>query len=284
MVEVGAMRSRERFNASVDEEEELFFSWRVKEVRKILKQLSNDLHLTCAVIEPCEYMLSWGSLRRCLICIESAVTLVSQGYVGSANALLRQMYEFLLWSKLGLDADAETIKKINSYFYDESLERTYLATDILKYTKIPGFGDVEAATIRDEGKRVFKNYSTLTHATGIAQQNPYKQEDFYWYINACLCEICTMLDLLLIIFEQYCQKVMECFDALDVDLVDICSGKYDPQKDNLFSASFNAGRITYRISGYREALASKQNVEEIVLTKAFMQKWAIQGEKLKPIK
>lgn len=275
------MRNRERFNAKVDPDKEKHFSERIVEVRKLLKKLSNDLHSTCAVIEPCEYMLMWGSLRRCLICIESSVSLVSQGYIGSANALLRQMYEFALWSKLGIDADTDTLKKINAYFYDDTLEKSYPVTYVLKHTDIPAInGEVDKKIVRQKGQDIYHKYSSLTHATGMAQQNPYKQDNFYFGLNACLTEICTMLDLFLIVFQQYCSKVMDCFRLVDVmSFEDIMK---DKEKGYLFAASVHAGEIYHKIDTYRDFLVRTQSVAKtLVFKQAFLSKWTVHGEKLK---
>ena len=99
------MRRRDRFVESIDEKEEALLTERIRAIRKQIKILYQNLHKTCAIIEPCEFMLIWGTLQRCLVCIESCVSLVADGYIGSANALLRQIYEFLVWAKAGIDSD-----------------------------------------------------------------------------------------------------------------------------------------------------------------------------------
>lgn len=186
------MRNRERFNSNVKETEEQKFSQRITNIRKIIKKLSTNLHGTCASVEPCEYQLVWGTLCRCLICIESAVMLISQGYVGSANALLRQILEFLMWSKLGLSCNEETLKIINGFFYDESLGKSHPVTLILKKTTIQDFDETYTGdALAQECKEIYHKYSFLTHATGLAQQNPYKTVYFYDLINRCLTEICV---------------------------------------------------------------------------------------------
>lgn len=278
------MRNRNRFTSTIDDQE-LLFNKRITSVRKLLKRLSDDLHHTCAIIEPCKYMLMWGSLRRCLICIESSISLVSQGHIGSANALLRQMYEFILWSKLGIDADTETLKTINSYFYDKTLEKSYPVTYVLKYTDIPALNEkIDEEVIRQEGKRMYHNYSSLTHATGLAQQNPYKQDDFYWSINACLTEICTILDLFLIVFQQYCSKVMSHSGTIHIDFSDIASGKFEAEQGYLLAACVYAGEIYYKIEDYRDFLVKTQGITKTLIFKqSFLQKWTIHGERLKQL-
>ena len=111
------MRVRDRFIESVNESSEALLTQRIKHIRKQIKILYKDLHETCAIIEPCEFMLIWGTLQRCLVCIESCVSLISDGYVGSANALLRQIYEFLVWAKAGINSDILIFISIHHNFF-----------------------------------------------------------------------------------------------------------------------------------------------------------------------
>ena len=165
---------RDRFIDNVNEDEEERLTQRINHIRKQIKKLYINLNETCAIIEPCEFMLIWGVLQRCLICIESCVSLVSDGYVGSANALLRQIYEFLVWSKAGIDSDNNTLIKLNAAFYEDNLTH-----------RISAYSETE---LKNEGKKIYYGYSLLTHASNIAQQAPYKQDNFYLLLYACLSE------------------------------------------------------------------------------------------------
>lgn len=277
------MKNRERFNANVDNEKEKQFSKRIAEVRKLIKKVSVDLKNTVAVIEPCKYMLIWGSLERCLICIESSISLISQGYIGSANALLRQMYEFCLWSKLGIDSDIDTLKKINAYFYEINTNRSYPVTYVLKHTDIPALNnETDAITLREEGRKLYHNYSSLTHATSIAQQCPFKQDDFYWTLNACLTEICTMLDIFLLVFSQYCAKLLFYFDKTENKDFPL----FDLNKEDMvysFIACNYARDIMPKLLVYHNTLKRTQYVSETLISQAFTLKWKIHGDKLKNI-
>lgn len=62
-----------------------------------------------------KHYLVWSCLNRCIQCLKSCVLLIRSDYVGSANALLRQIYEFLVWAKAGIDFPAERTKEISSY-------------------------------------------------------------------------------------------------------------------------------------------------------------------------
>ena len=64
-----SLRVRDRFIEIIDENEENLFSQRIKNIRKQIKKLFKHLHEICAIIEPCEFMLIWGTLQRCLFAI-----------------------------------------------------------------------------------------------------------------------------------------------------------------------------------------------------------------------
>ena len=198
------MRARDRFIDNINQDEEQLLSHRISHVRIQIKKLFKYLHETCAIIEPCEFMLIWGSLQRCLISIESCVSLVSNGYVGSANALLRQIYEFLVWAKAGISADREMIEKLNASFYKRNLDYRISATDILKAIRIDDIGcPYSEAELKAKGKEMYHGYSLFTHASDVSQQAPYKQENFYILLNSCLSEICLLFDTFLYVFSQY---------------------------------------------------------------------------------
>lgn len=260
------MRVRDRFVKSVDENKEKMLTQRIKFIRRQIKTLHKDLHDTCAIIEPCEHMLIWGALQRCLICIESCVSLVSDGYIGSANALLRQIYEFLVWAKAGINSDVATLEKLNSAFYGaDHLSHRITATGILRATKISVDGlPYSEAELKERGKRLYHGYSLFTHASNISQQTPYKQEDFYDFLNACLSEIFVLFDVFLLVFSQY-------LDVLYTPFFDL------PEKEQeyLWVAQYHAGRIKYQIPLYCKKLSEDQNIHRSFLHVAFTEKWTI---------
>lgn len=271
------MRARNRFIDCINENEEQLLTQRIHHVRKQIKKLHKHLHETCAIVEPCEFMLIWGTLQRCLICIESCVSLVSDGYIGSANALLRQIYEFLVWAKSGIDSDRETLKKLNAAFYNNNLAHRISATDILKATKID-ISTIQSSysesELKDEGKRMYHGYSLLTHASNFSQQSPYKQENFYIFLNDCLSEICLLLDVFLIVFSQY-------LGVLDKPFLDENENSLSEKwKGYLWAAKVHAGEIKYKLPLYHKELSSKQNIHETFLQNSFMAKWYIDKTKL----
>lgn len=269
-----ALRVRDRFIEIIDENEESLFSQRIKGIRKQVKKIFRNLHETCAIIEPCEFMLVWGTLQRCLICIESCISLVSDGYIGSANALFRQIYEFLVWAKAGMDSDVTTLKKLNAAFYVDDLSHRISATDILKAVKIDIVNSpYSEAELKAKGKQMYHEYSLLTHASNISQQAPYQQENFYVRLNDCLSEISLLFDVFLIVFLQY-------LDILYTPFLNENSLSKE-EKDYLWAARVHAGEIKYQVPLYHEELCSKQNVHETFLQISFLEKWHIDKTKFR---
>ena len=269
-----ALRVRDRFIEIIDENEENLFSQRIKSIRKQIKNLFKNLHETCAVIEPCEFMLIWGTLQRCLICIESCISLVSDGYIGSANALLRQIYEFLVWAKAGIDSDVTTLKELNAAFYKDDLSHKISATDILKAVKIDVVNSpYSESELKTKGKQMYHGYSLLTHASNISQQIPYKQGNFYVRLNDCLSEISLLLDVFLVVYSQY-------LDILYTPFVNDSSLSIE-EKGCLWAARVHAGEIKYQLPLYHKELHSKQNINGTFLQILFMEKWHIVKTKLR---
>ncbi len=267
------MRVRDRFIDNVNEDNEQRLTQRISHIRKQIKKLYIHLHETCAIVEPCEFMLIWGVLQRCLICIESCVSLVSDGYIGSANALLRQIYEFLVWSKAGIDSDNTTLKKLNAAFYKDNLAHGISATDILKATTIDVnetfYSEIE---LKSKGKQMYHGYSLLTHASNISQQTPYKQDNFYLLLNACLSEISQLFDVFLIVYSQY-------LNILNKPFLDE-SGLSEKEQGYLWAARVHAGEIIYKLPIYHQELSSTQNIHNTFLQASFMAKWYIDSDKL----
>lgn len=267
------MRIRDRFIESIDENEEELLTQRIKHIRKQIKILYKNLNETCAIIEPCEFMLIWGTLQRCLVCIESCVSLVSDGYVGSANALLRQIYEFLVWAKAGMSSDIATLKKLNTAFYKDNLSHRISATEILRAVKVDIDGaPYSEAELKEKGKQMYHGYSLFTHASNISQQAPFKQKDFYIRLNACLSEVSLLFDVFLVVFSQY-------LDILYTPFLDENSLSKKEQ-GYLWVARVHAGEIKFQIPLYRKELSAKQNIHGTFLHIAFIKKWHIDTGKL----
>lgn len=91
-------------------------------------------------------------------------------------------------------------------------------------------------------------------------------------------------NLFLIVFQQYCSKVMNHCGAIHIDLSDIASGKYETEQGHLLAACVYAGGIYYKIKGYRDFLVKTQGITKtLIFKKSFLQKWTIHGERLKQL-
>lgn len=266
------MRVRDRFVETIDKKEEMLLTVRIKSIRKQIKALYKHLRETCAIIEPCEFMLIWGNLQRCLVCIESCVSLVSDGYVGSANALLRQIYEFLVWAKAGMNSDTVTLKTLNAEFYKDNLSHRITATDILKAARIEDSGSYSEHEMKEMGKQMYHGYSLLTHASNISQQAPYKRDDFYIFLNDCLSEVSLLFDTFLLVYYQYLK-------VLKTPFLDECTLSKKDQ-GYLWAARVHAGEILHRIPQYHKELCAMQNIHRTFLQVAFIAKWHIDINKL----
>ena len=281
------MRKRDRFNACVNEVEEELLNNRIKSVRKIIKALYKDVHSTRACIEPCEHMLIWGSLMRFLLCIESAVDLVAIGYIGSANALLRQQLEFLMWAKLGIEANEETLVKLNQCFYDESFGKSYPVTYFLKQTNvIPLDSEYSEKELKEKARTIYHKYSFCTHATGIAQQTAYKVEYFTFLLNHGLTELCVLLDSFLIVFGQYCSKLFEIYSNISYySGMGSLKNEIDKEKleKQIWAATVHAGEIMPKLKLYHSELIKNQGDIQTVLQPLFEAKWSINNDRIKGV-
>lgn len=275
------MRNRDRFNANIDEFYEKAFSMKITRIRAVIRTLIKELHGTCAIIEPCEYMLSWGSLQRCLLSIESGIHLIAQGYLGSANALLRQMVEFLMWAKLGIVADDGSIVEINRCFYDESFGTSHPVTKFLKHTTIlSNDPDLSSTELRRIAKDIYHKYSFCTHATGIAQQNPYRTPEFSSLLDRCLTELCIILDSFLIVFSEYCDKVQKHYynneKAMKWDFFDRTK-KADIEAGYLFAAAVRSYDVKTKIESHRYELTNIQGNIDSYMQPIFQATWTYEG-------
>ncbi len=277
------MRSRSRFVTFVNEQEEQRISKRISQARKIVKKLSEGLTTTVDVIDPCKYSLMFGSLWRALTGVESCFALLSQGYIGSTNAMLRQILEHLYWAKLGIEADEDSLVKLNAMFFDESLV-SHPVTRILGITEICDFSeDTSGVQLKNAMKEVYHRYSLLTHATYLSQQNPYKTGDFYEYLNRCLTEVCILLDAYIAVYKQYCQKICDvCVERKSGHTVDFLNIKTEEDRAiiRLCFIATKASEIMGTLGYYHENLIETQGNLFSSIQMAFMSKWVINKEKL----
>lgn len=87
-------------------------------IKRTLSAATDKLYIDMGdVYEPLKEKVSFCALSRCGTCLESMLLLARNGYIGSANALLRQVYEFLIWAKLTIDANDKSVLMKLPYGY-----------------------------------------------------------------------------------------------------------------------------------------------------------------------
>ena len=178
------MRKWDRFIKNKDENHEKEILRNLTLEKKIISELEQVFKYDVGVqlIEPKQEKVSFGALSRCCTCLESIILLIRNGYVGSANALLRQVYELLVWAKMAIDTDDNDILiKMHDDFFKNSV--TAEGDTLTPYFSRIDFTfkdkSLDKGMVLQEGKLVFKTYSCSLHGNSLAQQKPYRDDDFY---------------------------------------------------------------------------------------------------------
>ena len=191
---------------------------------KILKEITlYDYGMS--KIEKWNEIVSFGALARCSMALESMLVLLSNGYIGSMNALLRQVYEFLVWSKLSIDnTDEAILKQLHDDSYDLSFTRR--VDGLNNYYKRLDFKTLKGAEITDDeirkiGRSLFSSYSCFTHASSVAQQNVFKSDGFYEDMYYALHEVGRWIVALSFVIDQYLQKCIDLWEPFGEDIFDI---------------------------------------------------------------
>lgn len=201
---------------------------------KKLKQIIREYHLSlvqCSpiTIESQNPQLCWAALTKSALAIEGAIELILCGYVGSARALFRQIYEFLLWAKIARDAPDETIlTNIKSHFILKQNEEGEIVAgycnvmDFFKpkvkkpeYTvsiavdreRFSDIAETDSELIKSSQK-FYKVLCAYTHASSAAQQIPIPDNDFYEQWKLTLEELSGLTALFIEVFEQYFNAVV----------------------------------------------------------------------------
>lgn len=184
-------------------------------VNEIIQFEENSIDALYIYNNPDEYDLAKQCLQRSLLCLKSCVYLIQSSYIGSANALLRQIYEFLVWAKASVDTKIERSKEISDRFFRSVKEQDPSLGELISslfttftYKGFPEFGNRE---IKDEGKKLYKLYSALTHASGYAQiQCGLADKEFDCYMtNWTVDQVAFLVDIHLFILDQYIDKMKE---------------------------------------------------------------------------
>ncbi len=186
--------------------------------KQVLKKLETvfQYDIGGAKTEPKQELVSFGALYRCCICLESILELIGAGYVGSANALFRQVYEFLIWAKIAIDNDIpESLVKIHDDFYLSDGNNS--GRDVLSgyYPKLKYVSDDESLdeeSIKQEGRFIFKMYSQMIHGGSLAQQCPLPSEEFYKNIEDMIRETALWIVCFSGVALSYIHKCLQAVD------------------------------------------------------------------------
>lgn len=207
----------------------------LNENKEMEKRLSKIYRIEKKALDTANFMLSrdlgsdyeitnefvaFGSLLRCGTCLSSMIFLTNAGYIGSANALLRQVYEYLIWAKITIDTyDQEHLQKLHDCFYDFIMNgRADKLTELFHKVSYKS-ETLSSEFIIEEGKSIFNQYAFLTHASLYSQQCPVPTEDFYSEIFMCYREIAVwILCYMELIKEHFLRKIKtyKCSDDLDM--------------------------------------------------------------------
>lgn len=179
------------------------------------------------------------------------INLIKAGFTGSANALLRQCYEFLCWSKLAVDnEDVNVLKRLHDSFYNEGSRADSLNTYLkkIKYT-VDDENYIESNIIQAEGKDIFCNYSFFTHASGMAQQYPLKSEDFYEQVSLCCREITLWIICLCEIEIAYLEKCLRNKSTDSIELIMLFC-KFNMTCEQLRKTQYKLEKIFPELNSY----------------------------------
>lgn len=184
-------------------------------IQEIIEFEENSIDALYIYNNPDEYDLAKLCLQRSSVCLKSCVYLIQSSYIGSANALLRQIYEFLVWAKASVDTTIEKSKEISDRFFrsvnekDPSLGEQI--SSLFSSFTYKGFPEFDKGKIREQGKKLYKLYSALTHASGYAQiQCGLVDKEFDCHMtNWTIEQVAFLADIHLFVLDQYIDKMKE---------------------------------------------------------------------------
>lgn len=222
------MKNIDRFIRKQDEVLSKHINNTCRQQKTILKEITNSLKYNIGFEwEYGEEFVSDGALTRASICIESMILLVREGYIGSANALFRQVYEHLVWAKLSIDCTDDSLsKKIHDDFYclDDDRKNTQLTKYMKRITFQPIDLDVNEAYsqvfISKAGKDIYHRYSSVTHASVYAQQPPCAMNSFYEIVQLCQREISFLMSCYISVLKSYLDRCISYTYSLSDDIKD----------------------------------------------------------------
>ena len=105
-------------------------------------------------------------------------------------------------------------------------------------------------------------------------------------LEGCLGETCMMLDIFILVFAQYCKKVMAAFGKItSQDSYDFCNmilqkTPEDRHNGHMMVAAMQAGSMFSRLESYREKLQENDLFFPSNLHYAFIADWVVDGERI----
>lgn len=194
-----------------------------RELKRIVRKYHSFLAFICMQTENPGPQLCWSSLVKASIATQSAIELIRLGYIGSARAIFRQIYEYLLWAKIALDADDDALIEIKQHFFQLpgiSHRQDKVSGNVIDYFKPRNkktpykviihidrerFFDVPVSEnkVIEISKDLYSSFCAYTHASNSAQQLPTPEDDFYEQWRVTLETLTGLYASFMEIFSQH---------------------------------------------------------------------------------
>lgn len=204
----------DKYDALHDEEENKLLFDIIKTEKQAVQAIQKTylVNFGQELVEPNDEIVAFGALSRCCTCLGSMLCLVRNGYVGSANALLRQAYELLVWSKMAVDTyDEEVLIQLHDGFYDNDLRAKTFKSFLNRISYEINDATLSREMIVKEGIEIYSQYASFTHAGRWSQQALIQTVEFADTVKACLGDIAVWIECL---FSLTCKFRKKCLDAL----------------------------------------------------------------------
>ena len=168
---------------------------------------------------PEEYTLTMHSFSKIQLAIDSCLLLIRNGYYGTARAIYRQIYEFILWARVSLTVSKEELHTISENFfsarYSES-ENGQGRNKTKKFMIIPYIRKNITWTVptefsnsisKDELETCLKDYffdlCAATHASNESQQLFFIDDSFYEHSMEAVRTLVALLGAAADVFNIY---------------------------------------------------------------------------------
>ena len=144
---------------------------------------------------PSKFSLALHAFYKIQLAIESCILLLQNGYYGTANAMYRQIYEFILWARISFVLDESKLKDISDAFFSSRYseydplhtKKSARKPSVIPYIKkhitwsIPS--EFSKSITQSEMEILIQNFyadlCALTHASNESQQYFIAEKTFY---------------------------------------------------------------------------------------------------------